>query len=186
MTDENRKIAEASFKTILQILGEDTDREGLQETPKRYVKFMEQFMSVPEPAYTCFEPEDTDQMIIQRNIPFFSLCEHHTAPFFGFAAVAYIPNKKIVGLSKLARTVDFYSRRFQNQERITNQVAERIMNELDPKGVAVHITAQHFCMAMRGVEKHNTWTDTTKLKGVFLEDANAKAEFLSAIQNGIR
>jgi GTP cyclohydrolase I len=121
-------------------------------------------------------------MIIQTNIPFYSLCEHHTAPFFGTGTIAYIPNGKIVGLSKLARTLDFYANRFQNQERITSQVAERLWNELNPKGVAVSLTAQHLCMSMRGVKKHDTWTTTNKLLGVFKEVDNARMEFLSHIK----
>ena len=135
-------------------------------------------LSPPEFKYTTFEAEDMDQMIVQDNIPFYSFCEHHIAPFFGTAVIAYIPNKKIVGLSKLARTLELYSRRLQNQERITTQIAERLMEELDPKGVAVSLKAQHLCMAMRGVRKHDTWTTTTKLKGVFLDEEKAKQEFL--------
>jgi GTP cyclohydrolase I len=121
-------------------------------------------------------------MIIQTNIPFYSLCEHHTAPFFGTADIAYIPNDKIVGLSKLARSVDLYANRFQNQERITTQIAERLQSELNPKGVAVHLRAQHLCMCMRGVKKHDTWTSTTKLIGAFKQDDKARAEFLNLIR----
>lgn len=182
MKQDDREIAEAAFKSILKALGEDTSREGLKETPKRYIKFMEEFMNVPEVKYTTFDSEGMDQMIIQKNIPFYSLCEHHTAPFFGTVAIAYIPQKKIVGLSKLARTVDYFAKRFQNQERITTQVADKLMDVLDAKGVAVQITAQHLCMAMRGVQKHDTWTTTTKLLGVFLDDASAKDEFINSIK----
>ena len=121
-------------------------------------------------------------MIIQKNIPFHSLCEHHIAPFFGEGHIAYIPNKKIVGLSKLARTLETYSRRLQNQERITTQVAEFLYNELDPKGVAVSLTAKHMCMEMRGVKKHNTYTTTTKLIGAFKIDQSARQEFLNSIK----
>jgi len=123
-----------------------------------------------------------DEMILQTNIPFYSLCEHHIAPFFGVAHVAYIPNGKIVGLSKLARTVDFYSRRLQNQERITQQIADRIQKELSPVGVAVVLKAQHLCMAMRGVKKHDTWTTTSKMNGVFRTDLNCRQEFLNLIK----
>ena len=108
--------------------------------------------------------------------------EHHTAPFFGTAAIAYVPDKKIVGLSKLSRCLDLYANRFQNQERITTQVAERLNNELNPKGVAVSLKAQHMCMAMRGVKKHDTWTTTTKLIGVFKEDNKARSEFINYIK----
>ena len=170
------------FQQILNQLWEDTTREGLIETPKRYVKFMREFLEPKEFNFTSFDTEGTDEMIIQTNIPFYSLCEHHTAPFFGFANVAYIPNNKIVGLSKLARTVDLYANRFQNQERITNQIAERIQQELNPLGVAVTLKAQHLCMCMRGVKKHDTWTQTSKLIGVFKNDINARNEFLNLIK----
>lgn len=170
------------FQQILKALGEDTSREGLIETPKRYVKFMREFLEPKQFNFTSFDAEGTDEMIIQTNIPFYSLCEHHTAPFFGTADVAYIPDKKIVGLSKLARTVDLFANRFQNQERITTQIAEKINEELSPKGVAVHLKAQHLCMCMRGVKKHDTWTSTSKLIGLFKEDLNVRNEFLNLIK----
>ena len=170
------------FQEILKQLGEDTSREGLIETPKRYVKFMREFLEPKEFNFTTFDAEETDEMILQTNIPFYSLCEHHTAPFFGFANVAYIPKDKIVGLSKLARTVDLYANRFQNQERITTQIAERIQQELNPLGVAVTLKAQHLCMCMRGVKKHDTWTQTSKLIRVFKNDINARNEFLNLIK----
>lgn len=173
--------AEWHFQQILKLLGEDVKREGLIDTPKRYVKFMREFLSPPEFQFTTFDGEDTDEMIIQTNIPFYSLCEHHTAPFFGTATVAYIPNGKILGLSKLSRVVDLYANRFQNQERITTQVADRLTTELNPKGVAVSLKAQHLCMCMRGVKKHDTWTITTKLTGIFKE-GEARNEFLRFIQ----
>lgn len=181
MTKDQQADAQHHFRQVLKILGEDVEREGLKETPKRYVKFMEEFLSPPEFNFTAFEAEGTDEMIIQMNIPFYSLCEHHTAPFFGTAAIAYIPKDKIVGLSKLARTLEYYSRRFQNQERITKQVAERIFKELEPEGVAVTIKAQHLCMAMRGVKKHDTWTVTSKMLGSFKENKDTRDEFLSYI-----
>ena len=169
------------FKEILNHLGEDTEREGLKETPKRYVKFMREFLQPKEFNFTTFDSEGIDEMIIQKDIPFYSLCEHHTAPFFGTATVAYVPINKIIGLSKLARTVDLYANKFQNQERITTQIAERLMKELNPKGVAVSLKAQHLCMSMRGVKKHDTWTITNKLIGIFKEDEKARAEFLRYI-----
>lgn len=132
--------------------------------------------------FTTFDAEGTDEMILQTNIPFYSLCEHHIAPFFGVANVAYIPNGKIVGLSKLARTVDFYANRFQNQERITTQIAERINKELNPKGVGVTLKAQHLCMCMRGVKKHDTWTLTSKMIGAFKDDEKCRNEFLNLIK----
>ena len=173
---------EDNFVRILQYLGEDPTREGLKDTPKRYIKFMKEFLEPKEFNFTTFDAEGTDEMIIQTNIPFYSLCEHHTAPFFGVANIAYIPNGKIVGLSKLARTVDLYSNRFQNQERITTQIAERLQEELNPLGVAVTLKAQHLCMCMRGVKKHDTWTMTSKMIGVFKDNLNARTEFLNLIQ----
>jgi GTP cyclohydrolase I len=177
-----KEQAEENFRQILEYLGEDTSREGLQETPKRYIKFMEEFLKPKEFNFTSFDAEDTDEMIIQTNIPFYSICEHHTAPFFGVANVAYIPNNKIVGLSKLARTVDLYANRFQNQERITSQIAQRLTSELNPLGVAVTLKAQHLCMCMRGVKKHDTWTMTSKMTGLFKTDLNARNEFLNLIR----
>lgn len=173
---------EENFVRILQYLGEDPNREGLKETPKRYIKFLKEFLTPKEFNFTTFDAEGTDEMILQTNIPFYSLCEHHIAPFFGVANVAYIPNDKIVGLSKLARTVDLYANRFQNQERITTQVTERIQKELNPKGVAVTLKAQHLCMCMRGVKKHDTWTLTSKMTGVFKDDSKARNEFLNFIK----
>lgn len=177
---------EDNFVRILQYLGEDPNREGLKETPKRYIKFMKEFLQPKEFNFTSFDAEGADEMIVQTNIPFYSLCEHHTAPFFGIANVAYIPNGKIVGLSKLSRTVDLYANRFQNQERITTQIAERIQKELNPKGVAVTLKAQHLCMSMRGVKKHDTWTTTSKMIGIFKEDDKARNEFLKLISHGVR
>jgi GTP cyclohydrolase I len=173
---------EDNFKRILQYLGEDPEREGLKETPKRYIKFMKEFLQPKEFNFTTFDAEGSDEMIIQTNIPFYSLCEHHVAPFFGVAHVSYIPNGKIVGLSKLARTVDMFANRFQNQERITTQIAEKIQSELDPLGVAVVLKAQHLCMCMRGVKKHDTWTTTSKMIGAFKNDLNARNEFLNLIK----
>lgn len=158
---------------------DDSQREGLRDTPKRYIKFLEEFLT-PEPfLFTTFDSEGMDEMITQSNIPFYSLCEHHLAPFFGTAIVAYIPNKKIVGLSKIARTVDLYARAFQNQERLTMQIANRLQSELDPVGVAVQIKAQHLCMAMRGIKKHDTHTITTRLTGAFKDDGKCRNEFLN-------
>lgn len=170
------------FQQILAKLGEDIEREGLQETPKRYIKFLNEFLTPEQFNFTTFDAEQTDEMIIQMNIPFFSLCEHHTAPFFGTCNIAYIPNGKIIGLSKLARTVDLYSKRLQNQERITTQIAERLNDELKPLGVAVSMKAQHLCMSMRGVKKHDTHTVTSKLIGVFKTNSDARKEFLAYIK----
>lgn len=173
---------ENNFVRILQYLGEDPNREGLKETPRRYIKFLKEFLNPKEFNFTTFDAEGTDEMIVQTNIPFYSLCEHHIAPFFGVGTIAYIPNGKIVGLSKLARTLDLYANKLQNQERITTQIAQRLQEELNPKGVAVSLKAQHLCMCMRGVKKHDTWTTTTKLLGIFKEDEKARNEFISYLK----
>lgn len=172
---------ENSIRIILNEF-DDIEREGLKETPKRYIKFLREFLNPPKFNFTCFDAEGTDEMIVQSNIPFYSLCEHHIAPFFGVAHIAYIPNKKIVGLSKLARTLELYSRRLQNQERITTQIADRLMTELEPLGVGVILKAQHLCMSMRGVRKHNTYTTTSKMLGHFKTDLNCRNEFLNLIK----
>ena len=180
-TGLQRAQSEDLVRELLVRFGENPDREGLQETPKRFVKFMKEFLSPPEFNMTTFEKESYDQMIIQRNIPFHSLCEHHMAVIDGVGYIAYIPDKRIVGISKLARTLEMFSRRLQNQERITEQVAAFLMKHLEPKGVAVSLTAQHYCMSMRGVKKHDTYTTTTALKGIFLTNPNVKSEFMSYI-----
>lgn len=166
--------------TILRAV-DDPQREGLRDTPRRYIKFLREFTTVEPFNFTTFNGEGADEMIVQTGIPFYSMCEHHMAPFFGTGHIAYIPNGKIVGLSKLARCLDHYARRLQNQERITTQVAERLMEELNPKGVAVVLQAEHLCMAMRGVRKHNTVTKTSKMLGAFREDHKARAEFFGLI-----
>lgn len=173
---------EDNVTRLLQYLGEDVTREGLQETPKRYVKFFKQFLTIPDWNFTTFSSEGYDEMIVQTNIPFYSLCEHHIAPFFGYGHIAYIPKDKIVGLSKLARTLDLFAHRLQNQERITTQVAEFLQDKLEAKGVAVSLSAKHMCMEMRGVKKHDTWTTTTKLIGAFKRSDEARLEFFNSIK----
>jgi GTP cyclohydrolase IA len=170
------------MQQILIALKEDPQREGLQQTPKRYIKFLREFLTPQHFEFTTFIDGAIDEMIIQSDIPFYSLCEHHIAPFFGTAAVAYIPDGKVIGLSKLARVVDLYANRLQNQERITQQVAQRLMSELLPKGVAVTLRAQHLCMCMRGVKKHDTWTTTTSLLGTFKTNSDARQEFLKFVK----
>lgn len=159
---------------------DDANRSGMKDTPRRYVKFLNEFLH-PEPFnLTTFDSEGADEMIVVSNIPFFSLCEHHLAPFFGTASIAYIPNDtQIVGLSKIPRVLEMFARRFQNQERITTQVAEYLNEHLNPKGVAVVLKARHLCVEMRGVKKHDVWTTTSKLMGVFKDNPDARREFLS-------
>lgn len=169
----------SSVRTVIAGF-DDPTREGLRETPQRYIKFLEEFLNPPVFKFTTFDAEGYDEMIVQRDIPFYSLCEHHLAPFYGTGFIAYIPDKKIVGLSKLARVLDKFARRFQNQERITKQVADFLMEELKPQGVGVVLRAQHLCMTMRGVQKHDTWTITSQLTGQFL-DSSCRSEFMSLI-----
>lgn len=177
--EDSSKDIEENFRRILEYLGEDPIREGLADTPKRYIKFMKQFLTPEEFDFTTFKNEGIDEMIVQKDIPFFSLCEHHTVPFFGTATVAYIPGERIVGLSKLARTVRYYAGRFQNQERITQQVADRLEKELSPLGAAVTLRARHFCMEMRGAKVHDTHTITSKLTGAFKEKPETRAEYMA-------
>lgn len=177
----NQYPPEVLVRVLLAHLGEEPSREGLVDTPKRWVKWMREFLNPQEFKMTTFDSEGADEMIIVENIPFYSFCEHHVAPIVGYGSIAYIPDKKIVGLSKLPRTLDYFSHRLQNQERITSQVAEYIQEHLSPKGVAVSLTARHFCMEMRGVKKHDTWTTTTKLIGAF-QTPEVKSEFLNRIK----
>jgi|TARA_Y100000310_G_scaffold343135_2_gene449397 GTP cyclohydrolase I len=163
---------------VLEFVGENPEREGLKETPKRYLKFLKEVTSCPEFNLTTFENEGGEDMIVQTDIPFYSLCEHHMVPFFGTACVAYLPKKRIVGLSKLARIVEKYSRKLQNQERITFQIAEELSETLDCGGVAVVMKARHLCMEMRGVRKAGATTTTSRMVGAFLDDPSAKSEVL--------
>lgn len=167
-----------NIRTIIESIDDNPDREGLADTPRRYEAFLEEFLSPAEFNPTAFTSEGYDEMIIQRNITFYSMCEHHLLPFFGTATIAYIPGDKIIGLSKLARTVDHFSRRLQNQERVTMQVADFLNKELSPKGVGVVLTARHLCMEMRGIEKPGAETTTSCLRGLFKTDASTRSEFL--------
>ena len=182
------KEAEEAFKTILSWIGEDPNREGLQETPKRVVKaFKEYFKGYKEDPKevldkTFGDVEGYDDMVIQKNISVQSHCEHHMAPIIGVAHVAYIPNKKVVGLSKLARTVEIFSKRLQTQERLTMQIAKTLMNSLDAKGVAVTIDAAHQCMTMRGVKKERATTVTNYFLGSFREDLGFQNRYLRYIK----
>ena len=181
------KEAEEALKTILTWLGEDPNREGLLETPKRVVKaFKEYFVGYTQDAEqildkTFGDVEGYDDMVIEKNITLESHCEHHMAPIIGVAHVAYIPNKKVVGLSKLARTVDIFSKRLQTQERLTMQIAKTLMSALDAKGVAVTIDAAHQCMTMRGIKKEKATTVTNYFLGSFKEDLSFQNRYLSYI-----
>ena len=181
------KQAEEAFKTILKWIGEDTSREGLLETPKRVVKaFKEYFKGYHQNAEqdltkTFGDVEGYDDMVVEKNITLESHCEHHMAPIIGVAHVAYIPNKKVVGLSKLARTVEIFSKRLQTQERLTMQIASTLMKALDAKGVAVTIDAAHQCMTMRGIKKERATTVTNYFLGSFKEDLSIQNRYLRYI-----
>ena len=172
----------------LELVGEDPTREGLQKTPERVAKawqFLTHGYGLDPDAIlrsALFE-EDYSQMVLVRDIEVYSLCEHHQLPFFGKAHVAYIPNGRIVGLSKIPRVVDVFARRLQVQERLTLQIRDSIERVLQPEGVAVVLEAQHLCMMMRGAEKQNSHTTTSAMSGVFLENDNTRAEFMRLIRS---
>ena len=173
----------------IELIGEDPDREGLVRTPARVAKslrFLTQGYdtSAEEVVGKGVFKEDHDNMIMVRDIELYSLCEHHLLPFFGKAHVAYIPNGKIVGLSKIPRIVDVYARRLQVQERLTEEIAEGLCRVVNPSGVGVVIEAYHLCMMMRGVEKQNSKTITSALRGAFREDPKTRDEFLRLAHNG--
>ena len=181
------KEAEEAIKKILTWIGEDPTREGLIETPKRVVKaFKEYFKGYNQNAEsdlskTFGDVEGYDDMVIEKNITLESHCEHHMAPIIGVAHVSYIPNKKVVGLSKLARTVEIFSKRLQTQERLTMQIAKTLMSALDAKGVAVTIDAAHQCMTMRGIKKERATTVTNYFLGPFKEDLSIQNRYLKYI-----
>ena len=181
------KEAEEAFKTILTWLGEDPNREGLLETPKRVVKAYKEYFAgyKIDPAKildkTFGDVDGYDDMVIQKNISVTSHCEHHMAPIVGTAHVAYIPNERVVGLSKLARVVEVFSKRLQTQERLTMQVAKALMTSLDAKGVAVTIDSTHQCMTMRGIKKEQASTVTNYYLGQFKEDLSFQNRYLRFI-----
>jgi GTP cyclohydrolase I len=175
------------YKEVLKLLGEDPEREGLQKTPMRVAKAMQTLtkgyqMDAHKILTDALFKEDYNQMVIVKNIDFFSLCEHHMLPFYGKAHVAYIPNGYITGLSKIARVVDIYSHRLQVQERMTQQIKDCIEETLHPLGVMVVIEAKHMCMQMRGVEKQNSITTTSDFSGAF-NQAKTRQEFMNLIHN---
>ncbi|XOJ72754.1 GTP cyclohydrolase I FolE [Candidatus Pelagibacter sp. Uisw_114] len=181
------KEAEEAFRTILTWMGEDPSREGLLETPKRVVKaYKEYFNGYSEDPNkildkTFGDVEGYDDMVVQKNVSVQSHCEHHMAPIIGIAHVAYIPNERVVGLSKLARVVEVFSKRLQTQERLTMQIAKTIMESLDAKGVAVTIDSTHQCMTMRGIKKENATTVTNYFLGQFKEDLGVQNRYLRFI-----
>ena len=182
---ENDKI-ENLTKQLLEEIGEDPSREGLLKTPSRVSKAWGFFsggynQDLDKIINNAVFNEDATDMVVVRDVEFFSLCEHHLIPFFGRAHVAYLPNGKVIGLSKIPRIIDMFSRRLQVQERLTRQIAETVKEILDPIGVAVIMEGQHMCMQMRGVEKQNSLTTTSSMLGKFRESDRTRSEFLSII-----
>lgn len=184
---EITEILADNYRTVIENLGEDINREGLEKTPERVAKAM-QFLTHGygldplEIMKSALFTEDHKQMIVVKDIEVYSMCEHHMLPFFGKAHVAYIPNGKIVGLSKIPRIVDAFARRMQVQERLTDQIKDCIQEALNPLGVAVVIEAQHMCMQMRGIQKQNSVTTTSSFTGAFEKDKTRK-EFISLVSN---
>ena len=187
MKDISKNNIKELTKKLLEEIGEDPNREGLVKTPHRVTKswdfltkgYREDINSIINNA--VFE-EKYDQMVLVKDIEFYSMCEHHLLPFFGYAHIAYIPDGKIIGLSKIPRLLDMFSRRLQVQERLTQEVSDMLNETLSPRGVAVILEAQHMCMQMRGVEKKNSYMSTSAMHGIFREDDKTRKEFLDIIK----
>ena len=187
---DNRKLEmlEDAYRNLLEAIGEDVDREGLRRTPVRAAQALE-FLTqgyrqdLEEIINDAVFASDASEIILVKDIELYSLCEHHLLPFIGRAHVAYIPNGKVIGLSKVARIVDVFARRLQIQENLTTQIAESLMRCLEPSGVAVVVEAKHLCMMMRGVEKQNSVMKTSCLLGTFKDDARTRSEFLSLLKD---
>ncbi len=174
----NKELLKESIYNLLKAIGEDPEREGLKDTPERVAKMYLEMLSYPEINYTTFE-DKYDDIVMVKNIEFCSMCEHHLLPFYGMAHVAYIPNGKIIGLSKIARVVEKYSRRLQVQERMTEDILNELKEKLGTDNIAIYIEAKHMCMVARGVRKELSGTITTKLSGVFKSDK--KSDFYSLL-----
>lgn len=187
MSKVNRAQIEEAVRLILEAVGDDPNREGVLDTPKRVAKMYEEVFEGlnqdPGDYFDTIFSEDHEELVLVKDIPFFSMCEHHLVPFYGKAHVAYIPkNGRVTGLSKLARAVEAVAKRPQLQERITSTVADTMMEKLEPHGVMIVVEAEHMCMTMRGVKKPGAKTVTTAARGTFANDSNARAEILSLIK----
>ena len=185
VSDEDMQQA---VRTLLLGLGEDPDREGLRDTPKRVVKALKflnsgYHQSLDDLLNGAVFHEDTNEMVLVRDIDLFSSCDHHMLPILGRVHVAYIPNGKVIGLSKIARICEMYARRLQSQERLTQQIGNALQGLLQPQGVAIVVEASHTCMVMRGVQKSGTWTVTSSMQGVFADDARTRQEFMDLIRH---
>jgi GTP cyclohydrolase IA len=186
-TSKNEHAIAAHVREIIRLVGEDTEREGLRKTPERYEKALKSLTSgyhqnVDHVLNGAAFSVTYDEMVVVKDIEFFSLCEHHLLPFFGKAHVAYLPSKKVIGLSKIARLVNMFARRLQIQERMTSQIAEAIREKIAPQGVGVIIEARHLCMQMRGVEKQHGQAVTSAMLGAFRENKQTRDEFLALIR----
>ncbi|RAX54240.1 GTP cyclohydrolase I FolE [Helicobacter sp. 16-1353] len=175
------------FIDFFKIIGEDSQREGLKNTPNRVIKSWEQLYSgyLKNPKdilQTTFSEGSCDEMVVLKNIEFYSMCEHHILPFFGTISLGYIPDKKLIGISKLVQVVEIFSRRLQIQENLTTQIADTLMEELKPQGVMVVTEATHLCMIMQGIEKKNATLITSAVRGTFKKDARSRAEFMEHIK----
>lgn len=187
MSEINRAQIEEAVRLILEAIGENPNREGLLDTPKRVARMYEEVFSGlnddPKEYFETIFSEEHEEVVLVKDIPFFSMCEHHLLPFYGKAHVAYLPrNGRITGLSKLARAVEAIAKRPQLQERITSSIADSIMEKLEPHGVMVVIEAEHMCMTMRGVKKPGSRTVTSAVRGVYQENADARSEILTLIK----
>lgn len=184
----NQTKIEKLIKELLKELGENPERDGLKDTPRRvakaYTETLSGYVKSPAEVMRFFEKDGYDQMIVCKNIEFYSYCEHHMLPFYGKVHIAYVPNKRIIGLSKLARITDIFARRLQVQERMTTQIAEAIKLYLKPKGVAVVVEGKHLCMMMRGVQKQESSMITSAMLGNFRKNPETRNEFLKLIKNG--